>query len=196
MVADKGHGDACAYYGGYLYDESKNYNESLNYLTKAADNNIQISFIYLWHYYTDGKCSKPDYEKAFYWLNKGIELGYPDALCCLGISYHKGIYFQKDDKKAEKILKDAIEKGSEKAYRYYMIEFNDLSGKVALELKKFGEAIEEAVQEFTENSSIRAVKNRHLKIGRNQPCPCGSGKKYKKCCLNKPNQELIMDQSH
>ena len=22
------------------------------------------------------------------------------------------------------------------------------------------------------------------KIGRNQPCPCGSGRKYKKCCLN------------
>ncbi len=24
------------------------------------------------------------------------------------------------------------------------------------------------------------------KIGRNDPCPCGSGKKYKQCCLNKP----------
>ena len=24
-----------------------------------------------------------------------------------------------------------------------------------------------------------------LKIGRNDPCPCGSGKKYKKCCLYK-----------
>ena len=23
------------------------------------------------------------------------------------------------------------------------------------------------------------------KVGRNDPCPCGSGKKYKKCCLNK-----------
>ena len=23
------------------------------------------------------------------------------------------------------------------------------------------------------------------KIGRNDPCPCGSGKKYKKCCMNK-----------
>ena len=23
------------------------------------------------------------------------------------------------------------------------------------------------------------------KIGRNEPCPCGSGKKYKHCCLNK-----------
>ena len=22
-------------------------------------------------------------------------------------------------------------------------------------------------------------------IGRNDPCPCGSGKKYKKCCLSK-----------
>ncbi|MFO8051696.1 MAG: SEC-C metal-binding domain-containing protein [Thermoplasmatota archaeon] len=26
-----------------------------------------------------------------------------------------------------------------------------------------------------------------MKIGRNDPCPCGSGKKYKKCCLNKEN---------
>jgi preprotein translocase subunit SecA len=24
----------------------------------------------------------------------------------------------------------------------------------------------------------------HRKVGRNDPCPCGSGKKYKKCCLN------------
>ena len=24
-----------------------------------------------------------------------------------------------------------------------------------------------------------------MKIGRNTPCPCGSGKKYKKCCLGK-----------
>lgn len=23
------------------------------------------------------------------------------------------------------------------------------------------------------------------KIGRNAPCPCGSGKKYKNCCMNK-----------
>jgi len=22
-----------------------------------------------------------------------------------------------------------------------------------------------------------------MKLGRNDPCPCGSGKKYKKCCL-------------
>lgn len=27
------------------------------------------------------------------------------------------------------------------------------------------------------------------KVGRNDPCPCGSGKKYKKCCLRKEEEE-------
>lgn len=25
-----------------------------------------------------------------------------------------------------------------------------------------------------------------VKIGRNDPCPCGSGKKFKKCCVTRP----------
>lgn len=28
------------------------------------------------------------------------------------------------------------------------------------------------------------ISNLHMKTGRNDPCPCGSGKKYKKCCLH------------
>jgi tetratricopeptide (TPR) repeat protein len=27
------------------------------------------------------------------------------------------------------------------------------------------------------------------KVGRNAPCPCGSGKKYKRCCWEKPNPD-------
>ena len=27
------------------------------------------------------------------------------------------------------------------------------------------------------------VESKQIKVGRNDPCPCGSGKKYKKCCL-------------
>lgn len=30
-----------------------------------------------------------------------------------------------------------------------------------------------------QNSTVRKLNN----VGRNDPCPCGSGKKYKKCCL-------------
>ena len=29
------------------------------------------------------------------------------------------------------------------------------------------------------------VSDSKPKVGRNDPCPCGSGKKYKKCCLGK-----------
>jgi uncharacterized protein len=28
----------------------------------------------------------------------------------------------------------------------------------------------------------RAARRNPSKVGRNDPCPCGSGKKYKKCC--------------
>ena len=29
------------------------------------------------------------------------------------------------------------------------------------------------------------IRNRGRRVGRNEPCPCGSGKKYKNCCLRK-----------
>ena len=33
------------------------------------------------------------------------------------------------------------------------------------------------------------------KVGRNDPCPCGSGKKYKKCGLpNTPEHQRLMSQ--
>ena len=31
----------------------------------------------------------------------------------------------------------------------------------------------------------KPITNPGSKLGRNDPCPCGSGKKYKKCCLNR-----------
>ncbi len=33
--------------------------------------------------------------------------------------------------------------------------------------------------------------NKRMKAGRNDPCPCGSGLKYKKCCLNKTDVSTI-----
>lgn len=30
------------------------------------------------------------------------------------------------------------------------------------------------------------VVKRTLNAGRNEPCPCGSGAKFKRCCLRKP----------
>lgn len=33
-----------------------------------------------------------------------------------------------------------------------------------------------------ETKNRHTYKRKEKKIGRNQPCPCGSGKKYKNCC--------------
>lgn len=43
--------------------------------------------------------------------------------------------------------------------------------------------------EFMQGQQIQKLakktfKRVYAKVGRNQPCPCTSGKKYKNCCLN------------
>ena len=40
------------------------------------------------------------------------------------------------------------------------------------------------------NGENQPVKKEGKKIGRNEPCPCGSGKKYKKCCANKTGARM------
>lgn len=42
---------------------------------------------------------------------------------------------------------------------------------------------------------LEAEKRERVKIGRNDPCPCGSGKKYKQCCLNKPQNAVPLVES-
>jgi SEC-C motif-containing protein len=37
----------------------------------------------------------------------------------------------------------------------------------------------------SEISPLLSRSEKERKIGRNDPCPCGSGKKYKKCCMKK-----------
>ena len=39
------------------------------------------------------------------------------------------------------------------------------------------------------------MSKKSLKIGRNEPCPCGSGKKYKNCCRNK-KLEIPIEQEY
>jgi uncharacterized protein YecA (UPF0149 family) len=36
--------------------------------------------------------------------------------------------------------------------------------------------------DFDINEAVEAL-DKKIKVGRNDPCPCGSGSKFKKCCL-------------
>ena len=45
---------------------------------------------------------------------------------------------------------------------------------------------EEKLEElYKEQKSSQTFKREGKKVGRNDPCPCGSGKKFKQCCLGK-----------
>ena len=35
------------------------------------------------------------------------------------------------------------------------------------------------------SSKLSPFRREEIKVGRNDPCPCGSGKKFKYCCMNK-----------
>jgi uncharacterized protein YchJ len=39
--------------------------------------------------------------------------------------------------------------------------------------------------ELAQKHGYPASQPMHIKTGPNDPCPCGSGKKYKKCCMLK-----------
>jgi len=43
----------------------------------------------------------------------------------------------------------------------------------------------EKIAVYKENYLVRLPQLSEKKVGRNEPCPCASGKKYKKCCISK-----------
>ena len=54
------------------------------------------------------------------------------------------------------------------------------------EVAKFERPIQQGAGEASapveEEAPRKPIQSTHPKVGRNDPCPCGSGKKYKKCC--------------
>ena len=43
----------------------------------------------------------------------------------------------------------------------------------------------EAIEGTQTDHKPQPIRNRQQRVGRNDPCPCGSGKKYKNCCMRK-----------
>lgn len=64
--------------------------------------------------------------------------------------------------------------------------FNQMVKRIAVKMQTSGpmnEGIEEEKAEKKRSLPKISIKPREaVKVGRNDPCPCGSGKKYKKCC--------------
>lgn len=51
---------------------------------------------------------------------------------------------------------------------------------------------EKARKDFKDIKILQAKVNRENKYQRNHPCPCGSGKKWKKCCIVEHEVETVI----
>jgi TPR repeat protein len=181
VAANREYAPAQAYYGAYSYTESR-FENAINYLNEAEKQDEPLALRFLFKYFAEGKACKPNAEKALEYVNRGIKIGCPDCIAELGEAYHKGLAVPKDDQKAEKLLVEAIDAGSMLARVYYTVEFHDLAGQMADYFYQVGQKIEESFK-----ASKKKPKLANKKVGANELCPCGSGKKYKKCCRDKPS---------
>jgi uncharacterized protein len=78
---------------------------------------------------------------------------------------------------AEDLLKDATsEKDPPRSLEEMAEAMREVFPLAMLEYAELGGTIRGLLSD-AEHEPVRAVK-----IGRNEPCPCGSGRKYKKCC--------------
>jgi hypothetical protein len=50
---------------------------------------------------------------------------------------------------------------------------------------------EEATAPLSTLTGIATPRTKSGKVGRNEPCPCGSGTKHKKCCLDAPSERVL-----
>ena len=126
-------------------------------------------------------------------LREGIGLrayGHKDPL----IEYKNEAYIMFQDL-IERIKKEIVEflfrisavedKGFRAVFKSLPIElvhreFSGISKKKAADSQE--KFTQQPAQPVEKAATPETIKRDHPKVGRNDPCPCGSGKKYKKCC--------------
>lgn len=72
-------------------------------------------------------------------------------------------------------------------------DFDDEDSDWGTEVDDYSDEPLESFDSFEEEylpENDTTIRNEGVKIGRNDKCPCGSGKKYKKCCGRTPNLSL------
>ena len=97
------------------------------------------------------------------------------------------------DDRAVALLETAIrnyrpEDGADKPIHGEILDLADsyeaLAGELSDELQEKADAAY-ATWEAQQEPEVVAAPAASTKVGRNEPCPCGSGKKHKRCCLGK-----------
>jgi uncharacterized protein YecA (UPF0149 family) len=85
----------------------------------------------------------------------------------------------------------SIQRTEKEAHRQRIEELkDDPAGLMQFALEKLKQ--ESLTSSQTEAKSAVTIQDKQ-KVGRNDPCPCGSGKKFKKCCLHKSSGDPLLN---
>jgi tetratricopeptide (TPR) repeat protein len=157
----------------------------------------RMSFDEVLNYYKEGIKKSPH--------DPGLRIGYGNVLMKTGREVEATLHY-KEALRLDPLAVEAYctlgeyegDKGNlSRAYEYFKKAYDHLhSGHyyrtkepdqlkeaILFNFEHFGKMLGKEREEIRGPSSQEIVKRD--KVGRNDPCPCGSGKKYKKCCLNK-----------
>lgn len=168
VAANRGYPSACALYGDHLRKKGQ-IEKALEMFNLALSKgeieaHAGLAIVYL-------EKDSPFYsrEKAEQCLQDGISSDCQHCAYLLGRWLYEGVELEEDKERGLKLLETAAEGGHRGAEKY--IKF--CVGDRLANLMRF--------------NILNALSNlgplaKSPKQGRNEPCSCGSGRKYKKCC--------------
>jgi uncharacterized protein len=114
------------------------------------------------------------FHRGFYWLSDSWWDGLPKELEEELAALLLVLTFFESRQMAEEYHEET---GREKPLEEIAEAMRSMYGQAMVEYVGLGRSIYEARLRVDRQSATRPAK-----IGRNEPCPCGSGKKFKKCC--------------
>ncbi|OED37547.1 hypothetical protein AB833_23205 [Chromatiales bacterium (ex Bugula neritina AB1)] len=148
------------------------YTLAFRYLNRALKLGAEDVHLQLFQYYQDPGCADFNIDTAFEYLREGEENGSLDCQYELGVQYFHGDNIGRDEELAKAKFEQAASKGHQHAALSLDLCFGDLAEQMEQHFN--GELL-------NYDPPAEPIVN-PPKFGRNQPCPCGSGAKYKKCC--------------
>ncbi len=155
-------------------------------------------------YMTTLYCEKIEREESHVWnalVMVSTDLGFPEHLELIREAYQNGLadpYFESLESVEERLRTGELFDCELREYRlvddvieemswWACFDEKEMSRETLITADEIAEDIDrdEPVRMplFRDQASPSGYRRAEPKIGRNDPCPCGSGRKYKKCCM-------------
>lgn len=169
-AAERGFEPAQLFYAEELYFNQGKYDEALKYFEMCIDGVEPGVYLSLYQFFKDKSNPHFDQKRAYEYLNRAVEEGARSAKSTLAMEYLSGDYLPQDDALAHTLIEEAAQEGCRRGMMLHGM----------FEIQKFTKQFVAMEPEKKQNPHIKQDK-----LGPNEPCYCGSGKKYKKCCKGK-----------